>query len=75
MGVYQQLTGINAVIFYSSELFSTGDSSTYDDEQRAKIGTMLVGVVNCVSAMIAIPLLNYYGRKMLLILGAIGMAG
>lgn len=72
LACFQQLTGINAVIFYSNDIF-IGDKKGYDSEQAAKIGTMLVGVVNWAAAMIAIPLLIRFGRKTLLIIGQIGM--
>lgn len=72
LSMFQQLTGINAVIFYSNDIF-TGGKSGYESENAAKIGTMLVGVVNWAFAMVAIPLLVKFGRKTLLIYGQIGM--
>eukprot|EP01067_Filipodium_phascolosomae_P006206 Filipodium_phascolosomae@DN447_c0_g1_i1.p1 len=72
LSLFQQLTGINAVIFYSNDLFTIGKTG-YESEAAAKVGTMLVGVVNWASAMAAIPLLARFGRKTLLIFGQIGM--
>mmetsp|Transcript_5238 Transcript_5238/g.6216 ORF Transcript_5238/g.6216 Transcript_5238/m.6216 type:complete len:491 (+) Transcript_5238:21-1493(+) len=72
LALFQQLTGINAVIFYSNDIFTRGKQG-YDSEHAAKIGTMLVGVVNWATAMMAIPLLRFFGRKLLLIGGQIGM--
>lgn len=45
LAALQQLTGIMIVIFYSNVVFTQG-STGYDSEKQAKIGTMLVGVVN-----------------------------
>ena len=72
LAVFQQITGINAVIFYSNDIFTRGLSG-YESEKSAKIGTMLVGVVNWAAAMSSIPLLTKFGRKTLLIFGQIGM--
>jgi sugar porter (SP) family MFS transporter len=72
LAIFQQLTGINAVIFYSNDIF-IGKNTGYKSEQAAKIGTMLVGVVNWAAAMASIPLLIRFGRKTLLIFGQIGM--
>lgn len=72
LALFQQLTGINAVIFYSNDIFTKGQTG-YNSEKAAKIGTMLVGVINWGSALIAIPLLTRFGRKTLLIFGQIGM--
>ena len=72
LAIFQQLTGINAVIFYSGDIFTRGKVG-YDSEHSGKIGTMLVGVVNWAAAMIAIPLLTRLGRKFLLISGQIAM--
>ena len=69
---FQQLTGIMVVIFYSNEVFTQG-STGYNAEKLAKIGTMMVGIINCFSSLIAIPLLTKFGRKTLLIFGQIGM--
>lgn len=69
----QQLTGINCVIFYSGDIFTRGKEG-YESEHAAKIGTMLVGVVNWASTMATIPLLSKFGRKTLLIFGQIGMS-
>lgn len=66
------MSGINAVIFYSTDIF-TGDKVGYESENAAKIGTMLVGVVNWLFAMLIIPLLVKFGRKLLLIVGQVGM--
>lgn len=69
----QQLSGINAVIFYSSTIFSSGNDDGSADN-GAKIGTALVGVFNMVSTLVAMVLLKYFGRKTLLVFGQITMA-
>lgn len=72
LAIFQQLTGINAVIFYSNDIF-VGDRTGYESERAAKIGTVIVGIVNWAFALIVIPLLTRFGRKTLLIFGQLGM--
>ena len=72
LALCQQLTGINAVIFYSNDIF-VGDKKGFESERAARIGTVLVGIVNWASAMMSIPLLLKFGRKSLLIFGQITM--
>jgi MFS family permease len=66
----QQFTGINTVIFYSSSIFSSNDEDIYS----GKYGTLLVGVVNCLTAMIGIFILANFDRRPLFYNGMIGMA-
>jgi sugar porter (SP) family MFS transporter len=73
LALFQQLTGINAVIFYSNNIFTKGSDPGYDTEQAARLGTVIVGVVNWAAAMTSIPLLARFGRKTLLIMGQIVM--
>lgn len=72
LAVFQQLTGINAVIFYSNDIF-VGDRTGFESERAAKIGTVIVGIVNWAFALMSIPLLTRFGRKTLLIFGQLGM--
>lgn len=62
----QQLSGINAVIYYSSTFFSSVGIA-------AKLGTVLVGVVNALGTVVAVCFVERAGRKSLLILSASGM--
>lgn len=59
----QQLSGMNAVLFYSNEFF-TGAGL-----QNPLLGTLLVGAVNLVATLVAIPLIEKAGRKPLLLWG------
>ena len=72
----QQLTGINAVIFYSSQIFSPKDENgnTLDDQNYSRIGTLMVGVVNWVSSAAGIFMMYRFKRKTLLYNGMVWMA-
>ncbi|KAF5281132.1 hypothetical protein FQR65_LT02998 [Abscondita terminalis] len=59
---FQQMSGINAVIFYTSDIFEMAGSNTIDKNTS----TIIVGVVNFVSTFIATVLIDRLGRKILL---------
>jgi len=65
---FQQWSGINAVIFYTTTIFKESGSSV--DEA---ISTTIVGVVNFVSTFIAAILIDKLGRKVLLYISAVSM--
>jgi MFS transporter, SP family, galactose:H+ symporter len=66
----QQFSGINAIIYYSTDIFKT----TFDSTKTAALATVGVGVVNALSTMVAIIFLDRLGRKPLLYIGLIGTA-
>lgn len=65
--IAQQLSGINAVFFYSSSLFSSAGIA------NPNIATMACGAVNVVATAAAIFLIDRAGRKPLLLVGTMGM--
>ncbi|XP_072402989.1 facilitated trehalose transporter Tret1-2 homolog isoform X1 [Diabrotica undecimpunctata] len=65
---FQQFSGINAVIFYTTKIFKESGSSL--DE---KYCTVIVGVVNFVSTFIAAMLIDRLGRKILLYISSVSM--
>ena len=58
---FQQLSGINAVIFYSVSIFKSVGSSL-----DSNLCSIIVGVVNLLSTFLATALIDRLGRKMLL---------
>ncbi|CAI2365526.1 unnamed protein product [Moneuplotes crassus] len=69
LAMFQQMTGINMVIFYSNVIFTQGLDEGYTAETKARIGTIIVGVVNLAATVVAIPLLAKFGRKILMLSG------
>ncbi|XP_049826346.1 facilitated trehalose transporter Tret1-like isoform X2 [Aethina tumida] len=65
---FQQMSGINAVIFYTTNIFKTA-GSTLDNS----LCTTIVGVVNFVSTFIAAVLIDKLGRKILLYISSVAM--
>jgi sugar porter (SP) family MFS transporter len=70
MAIFQQITGINTVIYYAPTLLhqaGLGDSASL----LANVG---VGIVNVGMTVVAIRLIDKVGRRVLLIGGTFGMA-
>lgn len=68
--IIQQFTGINAIIYYAPQIFTaiglTGNSVDL-------LATGVVGVINFFSTIPAIMFLDRWGRRKVLIIGAINM--
>jgi len=71
LAVFQQVTGINAVIYYSDKIFKLAGFTTPHGQTVATI--VSVGVVNVLATLIAIAFIDKFGRKPLLYAGLIGM--
>jgi sugar porter (SP) family MFS transporter len=72
LAVLQQLTGINAIIYYSNSIFAAAGFAT--PAEQAQATTWAIGAVNVLSTFIAIAFIDGLGRRPLLIAGLIGMA-
>jgi SP family sugar:H+ symporter-like MFS transporter len=64
---FQQLTGINFIIYYGTTFFQSAGIS------NAFIITIIIDVVNTCSTIVGVQLIDRVGRRRLLIIGAIGM--
>jgi MFS transporter, SP family, galactose:H+ symporter len=71
LAVLQQITGINAIIYYSDSIFAAAGFTTPAAQTLAT--TWAIGAVNVVSTFIAIAFIDRLGRRPLLIAGLIGM--
>ncbi|XP_054736657.1 facilitated trehalose transporter Tret1 isoform X1 [Anastrepha obliqua] len=65
---FQQLSGINAVIFYTVSIFQEA-GSTID----GNVCTIIVGVVNFIATFMATMLIDRLGRKILLYISDVAM--
>ena len=70
LSVFQQITGINAILYYGAEIFS--NALGYGPEDALKQQVWL-GAVNLIFTFVAIYTVDKWGRKPLLITGTIGM--
>ncbi|MGB3776683.1 MAG: sugar porter family MFS transporter, partial [Leeuwenhoekiella sp.] len=70
LSVFQQFVGINVVLYYAPEIFKSMGAQT----DSALLQTIIVGAVNLIFTVIAILTVDRFGRKPLMIIGALGMA-
>jgi SP family galactose:H+ symporter-like MFS transporter len=69
LAIFQQITGINTVIYYSPTIFEFAGFKTAGFSILATVG---VGMVNVVFTIVALRLLDRVGRKPLLLIGIAG---
>ena len=69
LAILQQITGINAILYYAPEIFRKTGLGT----NAALMQTVFVGAVNVTFTFVAIGLIDKIGRKALLLIGAGGM--
>ena len=69
LSVFQQFVGINVVLYYAPEIFKNMGSGT----DTALMQTILVGIINLAFTVLAIYTVDRFGRKPLMIIGALGM--
>jgi SP family arabinose:H+ symporter-like MFS transporter len=71
IGLFNQLAGINAILYYLNDIFSyAGFSSISGDVQ-----TIAIGAMNLVATLLAMTVIDKLGRKTLLLIGSAGMVG
>ncbi|WP_255314134.1 MULTISPECIES: sugar porter family MFS transporter [Bacillales] len=70
LAVLQQVTGINAVMYYAPEIFKATGAGT----NASLIQTILVGFINFLFTIVALWLIDKVGRKALLLVGSASMA-
>ncbi len=67
---FQQLTGINAIIYFAPSIFTM---CGFKSVSGAIFSAVLIGLVNFLSTIISIFLVDRKGRKPLLLVGLVGM--
>jgi sugar porter (SP) family MFS transporter len=70
LSVFQQFVGINVIFYYSNVLWQ---AVGYSADDSAKY-TVITSVINVLTTLIAIALIDKIGRKPLLLIGSSGMA-
>jgi len=71
LAIIQQLTGINAVIYYSNQILA--DAGFVTESAQAGASLIAVGLVNVLATLIALAFVDRLGRRPLLIAGMTGM--
>jgi SP family arabinose:H+ symporter-like MFS transporter len=70
IGMFNQLSGINAILYYANEIFAAAGYSKISGDLQA----VAIGAMNLVATLFGMTLIDKLGRKTLLIIGAIGTA-
>ncbi len=67
--MFNQLSGINAIIYYSPRIFQNAGF----EAGSALLSTAGIGLINFVFTLIAINLIDRFGRRFLMLTGSIGL--
>lgn len=70
VAVFNQLSGINAIIYYSNDIFRLAGF----DRVSGDLQTVLIGLTNLAAVMAAMSIIDRVGRKTLLLIGSVGCA-
>ena len=70
IGMLNQLSGINAVLYYLNDIFAAAGFSRVSGELQA----VAVGSMNLLATLFAMTLIDKLGRKTLLLVGSVGTA-
>ena len=70
IGLFNQLAGINAILYYLNDIFAYAGFSKVSSDLQA----VAIGATNLLFTMIAMSMIDRLGRKKLLLIGAVGTA-
>jgi sugar porter (SP) family MFS transporter len=70
IGAFNQLAGINAILYYLNDIFQAAGFSQLSGDQQA----IAIGFTNLIFTMIGMSMIDKLGRKTLLLIGAAGTA-
>jgi sugar porter (SP) family MFS transporter len=70
IGMFNQLSGINAILYYLNYIFERAGFSKVSGDLQA----VAVGAMNLVATLLAMTVIDKIGRKPLLLIGSVGTA-
>ncbi len=70
IGAFNQLAGINAILYYLPSIFASAGFSQISGDQQA----IAIGFTNLIFTMVGMSVIDKLGRKTLLLIGAAGTA-
>lgn len=70
IAAFSQLSGINAVLYYLNDIFAAAGASASSSGMQ----TVIVGATNLVFTTLAMLTIDRFGRRILLLIGSVGMA-
>jgi SP family arabinose:H+ symporter-like MFS transporter len=70
IGIFNQLSGINAILYYLNPIFAAAGYSRVSSDLQ----TVAIGAVNLFATLVGMTLIDKVGRKTLLLIGSVGTA-
>jgi sugar porter (SP) family MFS transporter len=71
IGAFNQLAGINCIFYYMHSIFAAAGFAS----ESGYVQSIVVGATNWIFTLVGMAMIDHFGRKSLLIVGAIGTAG
>ena len=68
IGLFNQLSGINAILYYLNDIFASAGFSNVSSSFQA----VMIGLANLLATLLGISIIDKIGRKKLLLIGAVG---
>ena len=69
IGMFNQLSGINAILYYLNDIFRFAGA----DKMSGNLQAIAVGGTNLVATLLAMSIIDKFGRKKLLLTGTVGL--
>ncbi len=70
IGMFNQLSGINAILYYLNDIFEKAGYSKVSSDLQA----VAIGLMNLFATMVAMSVIDRFGRKKMLLVGSVGTA-
>jgi MFS transporter, SP family, arabinose:H+ symporter len=70
IGMFNQLSGINAILYYLNDIFAKAGFTKFSGDLQA----VAIGATNLLFTLLAMSIIDRVGRKTLLIVGSLGTA-
>jgi sugar porter (SP) family MFS transporter len=70
IGLFNQLSGINAILYYLNDIFAYAGFNKVSSDLQA----VAIGATNLIFTMLAMSVIDRIGRKTLLLIGSVGTA-
>src|SRR5205807_5345229 len=70
IGMFNQLSGINAILYYLNDIFARAGFSKVSSDLQA----VAIGATNLLFTMLAMSIIDHVGRRTLMLIGSVGTA-
>ena len=68
IAMFNQLSGINALMYYGPQIFRMAGAV----EHSALLQSVIIGLTNLVFTMLALTVIDHFGRRVLMLVGSVG---